>query len=241
MTSPAKALVVIPTYNERDNIEQLIPVILGIGRRLYILIVDDGSPDNTADAVRNLMERDGAQRLFLQNRPGKLGLGSAYVLGLKWGLTNGYDFMIQMDADWSHDPKYLQEMLLLAGSSDFVIGSRYVPGGGTLNWGPGRKLLSRFGSAYCRLILGVNIADFTGGFNGWSDKVLERVNLDSIRSDGYSFQIELKYKAHQLGFKHAEFPIIFNERRAGKSKMSASIALEAFWRVWQLRHIHPNL
>jgi dolichol-phosphate mannosyltransferase len=235
MPSPTRALVIIPTYNERDNIEQLIPAVLDIDRRLHILIVDDGSLDHTADAVLRLMKGNGAQRLFLQSRPGKMGLGSAYVHGLKWGLSNGYDFMIQMDADWSHDPKYLQKMLLLAETADFVIGSRYVPGGGTLNWGAGRKLLSKFASFYCKLILGVNIADFTGGFNGWSDKALREINLDTIRSDGYSFQIELKYKAHRLGFRHVELPILFNERRAGKSKMSTAIAFEACWRVWQLK------
>jgi dolichol-phosphate mannosyltransferase len=236
MPSPTRALVIIPTYNERDNIAQLIPVVLDTDRRFHILIVDDGSPDCTADAVLGLMKGNGAQRLFLQSRPGKMGLGSAYVHGLKWGLSNAYDFMIQMDADWSHDPKYLQKMLRLAETADFVIGSRYAPGGGTLNWGAGRKLLSQFASLYCRLILGVDIADFTGGFNGWSDNVLREINLDAVRSDGYSFQIELKYKAHRLGFRHVELPIIFNERRAGKSKMSASIAIEACWRVWQFKH-----
>jgi dolichol-phosphate mannosyltransferase len=237
MASPTKALVVVPTYNERENVEQLIPAILEIDPRLHILIVDDGSPDRTADAVQDLMKPDGTRRLFLKSRSGKLGLGSAYVLGLKWGLSNGYDFIVQMDADWSHDPKYLRKMLKLAETADFVIGSRYVTGGGTLNWGLSRKLLSKFGSSYCRLVLGVNIADFTGGFNGWSERVLRKINLDGIRSDGYSFQIEMKYKAHQLGFKHSELPIIFNERRAGKSKMSTSIAFEACWRIWQLRRL----
>jgi len=238
MPDPVKTLVIIPTYNEKDNVERLIPAVLGIDRRLHVLIVDDKSPDRTADAVQELMKRDEeAPRLFLQSRPRKLGLGSAYVLGLKWGLSNGYDFMIQMDADWSHDPRYLQKMLQLANAADFVIGSRYVAGGGTLNWGLGRKLLSRFGSSYCRLVLGVNICDFTGGFNGWSDRVLREINLDDIRSDGYSFQIEMKYKASRLGFKHVELPIIFKERRAGKSKMSAAIAFEACWRLWQLRRM----
>jgi dolichol-phosphate mannosyltransferase len=241
MSIPERALVVIPTYNERDNIEKLIPTVLNLDQRLHILIVDDASPDRTAETVLRLMKNGSRKRLFLECRRGKLGLGSAYVHGLKWGLSNGYDFVIQMDADWSHDPQYLSGMLQLAEMADFVIGSRYVPGGGTVNWGMGRMLLSRFGSLYCRLILRVNIADFTGGFNGWSDRVLKEVDLDAVRSDGYSFQIELKYKAHQLGYKHVELPIIFNERRAGKSKMSAAIAFEAFWRVWQLKHTKPNL
>jgi dolichol-phosphate mannosyltransferase len=235
MRYPKRPLVIIPTYNERDNIAQLIPVILSVDSRLHILIVDDGSPDKTAGEVLNLRRNGSAPRLFLQSRPEKLGLGSAYVQGLKWGLAGGYDFMIQMDADWSHHPRYLKSMLQLAEEYDFVIGSRYVSGGGTYNWGVGRKLLSRFASIYSCFILGVHFADFTAGFNGWSGKVLQAIRLDAIRCDGYSFQIELKYRAHRLGFTHTEFPIIFDERRAGKSKMSASIALEACWRVWQLR------
>jgi dolichol-phosphate mannosyltransferase len=235
MRYPRRPLVIIPTYNERDNIAQLIPAILSVDSRLHILIVDDGSPDKTAGEVLNLRRNGGALRLFLKSRPGKLGLGSAYVQGLKWGLSEGYDFMIQMDADWSHHPRYLKKMLRLAREYDFVIGSRYVSGGGTFNWGVGRKLLSRFASIYSRSILGVHFADFTAGFNGWSGKVLRAIGLDAIRCDGYSFQIELKYRAHRLGYTHIEFPIIFDERRAGKSKMSASIALEACWRVFQLR------
>jgi dolichol-phosphate mannosyltransferase len=237
MCDPARPLVVIPTYNERENVAQLIPAILGVNSRLHILIVDDGSPDDTAGAVSELKDKDYPSRLFLQCRSGKLGLGSAYVHGLKWGLAKGYTFLIQMDADWSHHPRHLERMLELAQESDYVVGSRYVPEGGTLNWGAGRKLLSRFASFYSRLILGVNFADFTGGFNGWSSSVLRRINLDSLKSDGYSFQIEMKYRAHRLGYRHVEFPILFNERRAGKSKMSAAIALEACWRVWQLRLI----
>jgi len=235
MSDPKRPLVIIPTYNERDNIAQLIPAILSMDSRCHILIVDDRSPDNTAGTVLQLGATDRNPRLFLQSRPGKLGLGSAYVHGFKWGLAAGYDFMIQMDADWSHHPKYLERMLHLAEEADFVIGSRYVLGGGTHNWGLRRRLLSRFASFYSRLILGVYFADFTGGFNGWSGKVLQEIGLDSIRSDGYSFQIELKYRAHQLGYQHVEFPILFDERRAGKSKMSASIALEASWRVWEFR------
>ncbi len=230
-----RPLVIIPTYNEQDNIAHLIPAILDTDSRLRVLVVDDHSPDGTADAVVELQSGDRAGRVFLQSRPGKLGLGSAYVHGFKWGLGAGYDFLIQMDADWSHHPRYLERMLHLAGEADFVIGSRYVPGGGICNWGIGRRLLSRFGGFYSRLILGVKIADFTGGFNGWSGEVLQALGLDSFRSDGYSFQIELKYRAHRLGYRHIEFPIVFDERRAGQSKMSAAIALEASFRVWQLR------
>jgi len=233
--SIANPLVIIPTYNERDNLSQLIPEIMDTNRSLHILVVDDGSPDNTGRAVLDLKENSYGPRLDLKARPGKLGLGSAYVQGFKWGLAGGYDFFIQMDADWSHQPKYLKTMLSLADDADFVVGSRYVPHGGTPNWGTGRRLLSKFGNVYARFLLGADLADLTGGFNGWSGDVLKGINLDAIRSDGYSFQIELKYRAHQLGFRHVEFPILFEERRAGKSKMSAAIALEACWRVWELR------
>jgi dolichol-phosphate mannosyltransferase len=232
---PEKPLAIIPTYNERENIEQLIPAILNIDSRLHILIVDDSSPDDTAKVVLQLKDSVYGQRLSLISRPGKMGLGSAYIYGFHWGLANGYDFLVEMDADWSHPPRYLELMLKLAEKADFVIGSRYVAGGGTLNWGTGRRLLSRFGSLYARFVLGAPIADFTGGFNGWSAVVLNGIGIKTLRSNGYSFQIELKYRAHRLGFKHAEFPILFDERRAGKSKMSASIAIEAFWRAWQFR------
>jgi dolichol-phosphate mannosyltransferase len=232
---PSRPLVIIPTYNERENVSQLIPAVLGVDGRLHVLIVDDASPDHTAAEVLRLKEDSCASRLHLQSRPGKLGLGSAYVHGFRWGLSKGYDFLIQMDADWSHDPNDLAGMLQLAERFDFVVASRYVPGGGTLNWGTGRKLLSQYASVYSRLVLRRNFADFTGGFNGWSQEVLKGIGIDELRSDGYSFQIELKYRADQLGYTHIEFPITFTERRAGKSKMSPAIALEASWRVWELK------
>lgn len=233
--NPSKPLVIIPTYNERDNIETLIPATLTLDNRLHILIVDDASPDNTAGAVIDLQKRDYAGRLFLNCRSGKLGLGNAYVHGFNWGILNGYDFLIQMDADWSHPPEAVMTMLQLAADADFVVGSRYVNGGGTRNWGAGRRILSKFGSFYSRAVLRTCFSDFTGGFNGWSAKVLSEIGLNTLRSNGYSFQIELKYRADSLGFRHVEFPIVFYERRGGKSKMSTTIALEAFWRVWQLR------
>jgi len=162
-------------------------------------------------------------------------LGTAYIHGFRWGLAHGYDFLIQMDADWSHHPAYLREMLVLSTAVDFVVGSRYVEGGGTTNWGWGRRLLSRAGSLYSSLILDLTIRDLTGGFNGWRLPVLKAIGLDSLRSDGYSFQIELKLRASRLRFRPAEFPIIFAERRAGQSKMSAGIVCEGIWRVWQFR------
>ena len=238
MSYPLRPLVIIPTYNERSNISELIPAILNVDSRLHLLIVDDASPDHTAEEVVELKKNRYASRLHMESRSEKLGLGSAYVLGFKWGLAKGYDFLIQMDADWSHPPKYLSTMLQLAGDADFVVGSRYVSGGGTLNWSTGRQILSRFGTLYSRAVLGSCFTDFTGGFNGWAAKVLGAVGLDALRSNGYGFQIELKYRADKLGFKHLDFPFIFDERRAGKSKMSTSIALEAFWRVWQIRLKH---
>jgi dolichol-phosphate mannosyltransferase len=171
----------------------------------------------------------------LLRRKGKLGLGTAYVAGFQWGLDRGYEFISEMDADWSHPPRYLKDMFSAAQTGDFVIGSRYVSGGGAVNWNFFRRLISRFGSLYARLILGFAINDFTGGFNGWHSRVLRAVGLENISSDGYSFQIELKYRAAQKGFKWVEFPILFEERREGQSKMSGAIVLEAMWRVWAIR------
>ena len=235
MQYPLRPLVIIPTYNEQANIIQLIPAILGMDDRLHVLIVDDNSPDHTGEAVLNLKRELHPERVHLQSRPGKLGLGSAYVSGFRWGLKRGYDFLIQMDGDWSHSPEDLKRMLQAAGNHDFVVASRYVRGGETRNWGWGRKSLSRFASVYSRMILGSDFADFTGGFNGWSGKLLNSIDLDSLRSDGYSFQVELKYLADKHGYTHMEIPITFTERRAGKSKMSMAIAVEASWRVWKFR------
>ena len=232
---PASPLVIIPTYNERPNIIRLVPRVMEADDRLHVLVVDDSSPDNTAEEVLKLKEMHWSQRLHLNSRPEKLGLGKAYVDGFKWGLSRDYDFLIQMDGDWSHHPKYLGKMLRSAGETDFVVGSRYIKDGGTLHWGMGRRFISRFGSFYSRLVLRTDFADFTGGFNGWASNVLREIGLDSLRSNGYSFQIELKYRAHKLGFKHIEYPIVFDDRRAGQSKMTTAIAIEAFWRVWQLR------
>lgn len=229
-----KPLVILPTYNEKDNLQGIIPAILEVDPKISLLIVDDASPDGTAAFVESLIPQY-AGRLFVEKRAGKLGLGTAYVHGFNWGLDRGYDFIIEMDADWSHPPRFLKNMIELGSKYDFVVGSRYVNGGGTVNWGFGRLMISRFGSLYSRLILGVNIRDFTGGFNGWNARVLRAIEPATIMSNGYSFQIELKYRASALGFSRAEFPITFEERRAGQSKMSGAIVREAMWRVWQLR------
>jgi len=230
-----RPLIVIPTYNERENICQIVPAVLALGAELCVLVVDDSSPDGTAQAVQEMRSHEFEARLFLETRPRKLGLAKAYIHGFEFAIRRGFDFVVQMDADGSHSPRDLATMLSLANQADFLVGSRYVSGGGTRNWGPGRKLLSRFGGYYSRTILGVAIADFTGGFNGWNIQVLRALDLASLTSDGYTFQIELKYRASRLGFQALEFPIIFEERRAGQSKMSVGIVLEAVWRVWTLR------
>jgi dolichol-phosphate mannosyltransferase len=230
-----RSLVVIPTYNEVDNIRPLIEAVLArTPASLEILVVDDGSPDGTGALVDTLSATH-APRVHVMHRARKMGLGTAYVAGFRWGIEKGFDAIIEMDADFSHNPDYLPTMLERLANYDFVIGSRYVIGGGTVNWGIGRKILSRGGSLYSRLILGAPIRDFTGGFNGWRRPVLEAVDLGSLRSDGYSFQIELKYRAFKRGFRFTEFPIVFEDRKVGKSKMNRRIVFEALGRVWGFR------
>jgi dolichol-phosphate mannosyltransferase len=227
---PARPLVIIPTCNQRSSVGQLIPAIMRIDDRLHILIVDGGSTDETAAAVVQLQEGDYAPRLFLNSLPGKPGLRNTYVNGFGWGLAGGYDFLIQMD--WRSNPGYLGRMLQSAGKADFVIGSRYVSKSGTPGWGTAKRILPKFGNLYAHLLLGLAITDFTGGFTGWSASVLRALKPDRLNSDGCAFQIELKYRAHMLGFKHVEFPV--DDRRAGKSGTSAVDFLGAFWRVWRL-------
>lgn len=234
-----RALIVIPTYNEIDNLEPLIQAVMSATPdNVDVLVADDGSPDGTGQLADTIAQQN--KRVHVLHRPKKMGLGTAYVNGFKWGLERGaggagYEVFIEMDADFSHDPKYLTRMLELLESNDVVIGSRYVTGGGTVNWGVGRKVISRGGSLYSRMILGAGIRDFTGGFNGWRRKVLEAVDLPTLRSDGYSFQIELKFRAYVRGFKIVEFPIVFEDRKVGKSKMNKKIVFEALARVWGFR------
>lgn len=231
-----RALIVVPTYNEAENINSLVEAILAsTPSSIDILIVDDGSPDGTG-ALADVLGVRHAPRVHVLHREKKMGLGTAYVNGFRWGLGHAeYSAFIEMDADFSHNPSYLKTMLDTLETSDIAIGSRYVPGGGTVNWGIGRKILSRGGSFYSRLILGAPIRDFTGGFNGWRRAVLDAVDLGSLRSDGYSFQIELKYRAFLRGFRIKEFPIIFEDRKVGKSKMNRRIVFEALARVWGFR------
>jgi dolichol-phosphate mannosyltransferase len=234
-----RSLIVVPTYNERENLPLLLEAVLKVvPAEVEILVVDDGSPDGTGKIADEWAARE--SRVHVLHRTGKLGLGTAYVAGFRWGLDQGFEQLIEMDADFSHDPKYLPVMLKSLETHDVAIGSRYVPGGGTVNWGLGRKVLSRGGSLYARTVLGAPIRDFTGGFNGWRRKVIEAVDVGTLRSDGYSFQIELKYRAFKKGFRWTEFPIVFADREVGKSKMNRRIVFEALARVWSFRSCSAN-
>lgn len=230
---PSPALVIVPTYNEKENITRLVSEVLQIGTPVEVLVVDDSSPDGTAQLVREMQQT--SSRVHLLVREKKEGLGKAYLAGFAWGLAKGYSVLVEMDADFSHRPVDLAKMLAEIPSCDFVVGSRYVEGGATLNWGLLRKVISRGGSLYARFVLGHPLRDWTGGFNAWKPKVLTGIGLDQVRSNGYSFQIELKYKALERGFLGKEVPILFEDRRVGKSKMSLRIVVEALWRVWMIR------
>jgi dolichol-phosphate mannosyltransferase len=229
-----KTLVIIPTYNERENIGPLIDQILILNPQVDILVVDDNSPDKTAEVVKEKQQHY-PNKVHLLSRPGKLGLGKAYLAGFDWGFSEGFEALIEMDADFSHRPEDLVTLVDKVQTHDFVIGSRYVTGGRTVNWGLFRKLISRAGSLYARLILGYPIHDWTGGFNAWQTKVIEKIGTRNVTSEGYSFQIELKYKALKLGFKGTEVPIVFEDRRVGQSKMSSKIVMEAIFKVWRMR------
>lgn len=228
-----KTLIVIPTYNEKENIPLLTKAVLDLPITVDILVVDDSSPDGTGEIVQNLMKTQ--PRLHLLVRQKKEGLGRAYIAGFKWGLEKGYDIIVEMDADFSHRPLDLVKILDRMSQADFVVGSRWTSGGGTVHWSLMRKIISKGGSFYSRTILGYPLKDWTGGFNAWKRKVLEGIGLDSIQSNGYSFQIELKYKALKKGFVGVESPILFEDRRIGNSKMSMAIVLEAFYKVWKIR------
>lgn len=232
-SSAQKTLILVPTYNEAENIGLLINSIFQESPSVHILFIDDNSSDGTQERIREQQARH--PNIFVLSRPKKLGLGTAYIAGFEWGLARGYDNLIEMDADLSHDPKYLPSMLSELQSFDFAIGSRYCAGGSTRNWGILRKIISRGGSLYARMVLGVHFRDLTGGFNGWRRTVLEKIGPSAIQSEGYSFQIELKYRALKAGFKGTEFPIEFVDRRAGHSKMSTKIMVEALFRLWRIR------
>lgn len=230
-----KKLVIIPTYNEIENISKIIGAVLSIEGSYHILIIDDGSPDGTAGVVKSLM-KEHPDELHLIERPGKMGLGTAYVTGFKWALEHGYDYVFEMDADFSHNPEDLPRLYgACRKGADMSVGSRYCDGINVVNWPIGRILISYFASVYVRTVLGFKIYDSTAGFVCHSRKLLETIDLDAIRMKGYGFQIELKYTAKRLGFRIAEVPVIFVNRKEGTSKMSGSIFGEAFWGVLALR------
>lgn len=232
-TNALDCTVVMPTYNERENINDIIDAILHYPR-FRVLVVDDNSPDGTGKLVAEMSHRE--PRIGLVSRPGKQGLGTAYIAGFRQALRDGARYIFEMDADFSHDPVYLPTLLEAAETRyDLVIGSRYVRGGGTTDWGIVRRFISRGGNIYAGIILGLPVADSTGGFRCYRRAVLETLNLDAVRSNGYSFQIEMVYRTLRAGFQVGESPIIFPDRRVGKSKMSRRIVFEALINVWRMR------
>jgi len=228
-----KILIIIPTYNEIENIEKLINEIYAIESTIDILIVDDNSPDGTGEQVKGL--KDQFNNLYLIEREGKLGLGTAYVAGFKFALQNGYSIIFEMDADFSHDPREIPNFLDAIKKSDLVIGSRYIKGVNVVNWPLSRLLLSYFANKYTKFVTGLPLCDSTGGYKCFRRQVLEAINLEEVRSGGYSFQIEMNFKAWKKGFQLKEIPIIFIDRAVGKSKMSKQIIREAVWMVWKLK------
>lgn len=230
-----RKIVIIPTYNERENIENIIRKVFSLEGGYDILIIDDGSPDGTAAIVKRL-QQEFPERLHMIERPGKLGLGTAYITGFKWSIDKGYDYTFEMDADFSHNPEDLPRLYQACkDGADLAIGSRYCDGISVINWPIGRIIMSYYASVYVRTILGMKVYDCTAGFKCYSNKVLRAIDLDKVEMKGYGFQIEMKYTTYKLGFKITEVPIIFVNRKAGTSKMSGGIFGEAFWGVIKLR------
>ena len=234
------SLVIIPTYNEKENIEAIIRAVLGLdtdGHRFDILIIDDGSPDGTANIVKGLIAAEFADRLHIVERSGKLGLGTAYIAGFRWALDHGYDYVFEMDADFSHNPNDLPRLYKACAEegADVSVGSRYITGVNVVNWPIGRVLMSYYASAYVRTVLGVNLRDTTAGFVCYSRKVLDSIDFDAIRFKGYAFQIEMKFTALTLGYRIKEVPVVFVNRELGTSKMSGGIFSEALFGVMRLR------
>ena len=228
-----RPLIIIPTYNERDNIQKLIPLLMELNLSLSILVVDDNSPDGTGKLVNDMSEQN--DRIQVLHRPSKLGLGSAYIAGFKHAIQQDVDCIFEMDADFSHDPNMIPEFLEKLETCDVVIGSRYISGINVVNWPMSRLLLSYFANFYTRIVTGMSIQDATGGFKCFKREVLEQIDLDHVRSDGYAFQIEMNFRCWQKGFRICEIPIIFVDRHSGTSKMSRRIIYEAIWIVWWLR------
>lgn len=231
-----KTLVVIPTYNEKENIEAIVKAVFAQPTFFEVLIIDDGSPDGTASIVKK-MQQEYPERLHLLERAGKLGLGTAYITGFKWALSHGYDYICEMDADFSHNPKDLNRLYnaCTIDGADLAIGSRYKSGVNVVNWPMGRVLMSYFASTYVRLVTGMKIMDTTAGFKCYHRKVLDTIKLDNIRLKGYGFQIEMKFSTWKYGFKIIEVPIIFTDRQQGASKMSGGIFNEALWGVIKMK------
>ena len=230
-----RKIVIIPTYNERENIENIIRKVFSLDGGYDILIIDDGSPDGTA-AIVKILQQEFPERLHMIERPGKLGLGTAYITGFKWSIDKGYNYTFEMDADFSHNPEDLPRLYQACkDGADLAIGSRYCDGISVINWPIGRIIMSYYASVYVRTVLGMKVYDCTAGFKCYSNKVLRTIDLDEVEMKGYGFQIEMKYTTYKLGFKITEVPIIFVNRKAGTSKMSGGIFGEAFWGVLKLR------
>jgi dolichol-phosphate mannosyltransferase len=231
---PEKALVIVPTYNERENIRRLVNSVLRQDGRLEMLVVDDGSPDGTGEIVQEIEASD--SRVHLLARPHKLGLGTAYIAGFRWALERDYDFIMEMDADFSHDPAHLPQFLSAIADADLVLGSRYQQGRVTVvNWPISRLILSYSANLYARAVTGLPVWDATGGFKCFRRSVLEAIDFSKVRSNGYAFQIEMSFRAWKRNFRITEIPIVFVDRTEGTSKMSKSIVREAIWMVWRLR------
>lgn len=231
------SIVIIPTYNEKENIEKIIRAVLGLDKCFHILVIDDGSPDGTAQIVHGLMETEFADRLFIIERKGKLGLGTAYITGFRWALEREYEYVFEMDADFSHSPDDLPRLYAACHDegADMAVGSRYVTGVNVVNWPIGRVLMSYFASRYVQIVTGFHVHDTTAGFVCYRRRVLQTIELDKIRFKGYAFQIEMKYTAHKIGAKIKEVSVVFVNRREGTSKMSGGIFGEAFFGVMRLR------
>ena len=237
MAKTSDSIIIIPTYNEKENIEKLIRAIFSLEKAFNILVIDDGSPDGTAAIVKRLMADEFAGSLFIIERKGKLGLGTAYITGFKWALEHAYDYIFEMDADFSHDPNDLPRLYSACADEgyDVAIGSRYISGVNVVNWPIGRVLMSYFASRYVRFVTGFKVNDTTAGFKCYKRRVLNTIELDKIKFKGYAFQIEMKYTAFRIGFKIKEVPVIFVNRREGVSKMSGGIFSEALFGVMRLR------
>ena len=232
-----KSLIIIPTYNEKENVERMIDTVISLAKEFHVLFVDDNSPDGTADLIEKAIKRNPG-RVFIEKRAGKLGLGTAYIHGFKWSMEKDYDFVFEMDCDFSHNPEDLLRLHKeLEQGYDLVIGSRYCRGGKVKNWPLKRILMSYFASVYVRLILLISIKDTTAGFKGYRLEVLKKINLDAVTFKGYAFQICMKYAVIRHGYKAKEIPITFVDRVHGDSKMSTGIFKEAFFGVWKMRHM----